>query len=208
VGAGWIGPDGGCDSASTCVDYALTFIRLIHEHNFQGYSFWHWQGIPSKLWEAFFNNPTSYITTTEINECNDKTCIEKLIDVGRNNLNQAQKTAKIAWEYFPHNGCAANLSALLQLAGIDVPMILGSGKLAECIENRGWKRIKIGKQQPGDIGVTFDNCKPSGADHIYLVLDIIDKDKMIIADNQDNIPHSRYASGNGKTKTEYFLRAI
>lgn len=208
VGAGWIGDSGGCASASACAERALAFMDLVRTHNFQGYSFWHWQGIPSKLWEVFFNHSATNAEILEICECKDKASIEKLINSGKNNLIEAQKIAKHAWNQFPHNGCAANLSALMQLSDIDVPMILGAGKLAQCIEKRGWIRIEVGKQQAGDVGVTFDNCEPSGADHIYLVLEAIDDDKMLIADNQKNVPHSRYASGYGKTRTEYFLRAV
>ncbi len=88
-------------------------------------------------------------------------------------------------------------------------MILGAGKLAKTIEGRGWARVSVGREQAGDIGVTFDQGLPPGADHIYLVLsvDSHDSDKMLIADNQDKEPHSRYASGHGKTPTKYFLRA-
>ena len=120
----------------------------------------------------------------------------------------AQHNAKKAWKKFPHNGCAANLSALLQMAGIDVPMILGAGHLAEGLKDRGWKEVSVGDQEPGDVGVTFDN-EPSipGADHIYLVVRVIDDDEMLIADNRESTIHTRFASGRGRTPTEYFLRA-
>lgn len=208
VGAAWIGDGGGCASASACAERALAFMDLVRAHNFQGYSFWHWQSVPSKLWEIFFTHSATDTEVLEISTCKDNGCIEKLISCGRNNLVEAQKIAKASLKQFPHKGCAANLSALMQLAGIDIPMILGAGKLARCIEQRGWIRIEVGKQQAGDVGVTFDNCEPSGADHIYLVLEAMDNDKMLIVDNQDNVPHSRYASGHGKTPTEYFLRAV
>jgi len=55
--------------------------------------------------------------------------------------------------------------------------------------------------------VTFDNSPPDGADHIYLVVKRVDDDEMVIADNQDSVPHRRFASGKGKTPTDYFLRA-
>lgn len=212
VGAGWIGEGGGCESASACAERALAFMKLVHEHQFQGYSFWHWLGVPAKLWEVFFTEPVLGIAPVVYRvSSTDKACIPKLIALGSDvdDLAKAQKIAKKAWPDFPHNGCAANLSALLQLADIHVPMILGAGKLARTIEGRGWKRISVGSQQAGDIGVTFDQGTPPGADHIYLVLsvDSTDSDKMRIADNQDKEPHSRYASGYGKTATEYFLRA-
>lgn len=125
-------------------------------------------------------------------------------------LAKAQTEAKKHLPGFPTNGCAANLSALLQKAGIDVPMTLGAGHLATIIEERGWDRIAVGQQQAGDIGVTFVNDPtPPGADHIYLVVGVarVGADEMMIADNQAKIPHPRHASGQGKTPTEYFLRA-
>lgn len=54
VGAGWLGGGGGCSSASACAERAIIFMRLVREHGFPGYSFWHWQGAPSKLWEVLF----------------------------------------------------------------------------------------------------------------------------------------------------------
>jgi hypothetical protein len=65
----------------------------------------------------------------------------------------------------------------------------------------------VGFQQAGDIGVTFDEGGNPGADHIYLVIAVINSDEMTIADNQDNVPHHRFASGKGRTPTDYFLRA-
>jgi len=102
------------------------------------------------------------------------------------------------------------LSALLRQAGIDVKMTPGAGNLASLVKARGWTKIAVGKQQPGDIGVTFDNDPtPPGADHIYLVIKTLGADEMMIADNQrkTDATHSRFASGKGKTPTEFFLRA-
>ena len=91
-------------------------------------------------------------------------------------------------------------------------MTFGAGKLAYLLggklNSRGWDHIQVGKQQPGDVGVCFDNKLPSGADHVYLVLQRIDDDKMMIVDNQRSSMHQRSAMGkDGKTATEYFLRA-
>jgi hypothetical protein len=129
-------------------------------------------------------------------------------------LAQAQQTARAALPGFPHNGCAANLSALLRQSGIPVPMTLGAGTLAGALKARGWQKIDVGSQTPGDVGVTLDNTEPPGADHIYLVLQSLDADEMLIADNQETVPHNRRASGHradgeerGTTATEYFLRA-
>ncbi|WP_313539881.1 peptidoglycan-binding protein [Sphingomonas sp.] len=110
---------------------------------------------------------------------------------------------------YPKNACAVHLSALLQQAGIDVPMIAGAGKLAATLEKRGWRRVAVRQQQPGDIGVCFDNDHAiPGSDHVYLVVERIDEDAMMISDNQaGTAPHHRFATGRGKTPTEYFLRA-
>jgi hypothetical protein len=217
VGAGWIGDGGGCESAAACAERALAFMKLVHEHQYQGYSFWHWLGVPAKLWEVFFTEPVlggaHILDTVPVLRSvgsTDKSFIPELIRLGSdvNEIAKARKIAKTAWYKFPYKGCAANLSALLQLAGINVPMILGAGKLAHTIEARGWEKISVGKQQAGDIGVTFDQGAPPGADHIYLVLSVgAGNDKMRISDNKDDEPHSRYASGHDETPTKYFLRA-
>jgi hypothetical protein len=53
VGAGWVGmDDGGCASASACAERAREFIRLTKQYKLPGYSFWHWMGAPTKLWEV------------------------------------------------------------------------------------------------------------------------------------------------------------
>lgn len=122
-----------------------------------------------------------------------------------------------AGETWPRNGCAANLSVLLQAAKINVPTILGAGALANKlggnINSRGWVQLPIGSQVAGDVGVTFDEGGNPGADHIYFVVTRVDGDEMVIADNQASKPHTRFASGKAapggskKTPTEYFLRA-
>lgn len=56
VGAGWIGSDGGCSSASACAEKAVTFMNLVRQNNFQGYSFWHWFGAPTALWLTLFES--------------------------------------------------------------------------------------------------------------------------------------------------------
>ncbi|WP_449433777.1 glycoside hydrolase domain-containing protein [Pseudomonas putida] len=126
-------------------------------------------------------------------------------------LKAARGTAAASLPGYPSNGCAAHLSALLQQAGIDVAMTWGAGKLAHVLADRGWSKVAVGGQKAGDVGVCFDNDPtPAGADHIYLVVDTFGPDEMMIADNQrtKDAPHTRFASGNGKTPTEYFLRAV
>lgn len=115
---------------------------------------------------------------------------------------------------FPKNACAATLSALMRLAGMDVPLTLGAGKLVHIlrgpIRSRNWIAIPVGSQRAGDVGVTFDDNDIPGADHVYLVVEAVTADDMVIADNQATELHKRRASGEGsprKTPTEYFLRA-
>jgi hypothetical protein len=148
----------------------------------------------------------------------DKDHIDKLIELGSSAVSiqkildlAAREMKKAGYGYTLHNACAATLSTFLNQAGIDVPMTLGAGKLANRLgggeSSRHWKRIQIGEQRAGDVGVAFDKTPPAGADHVYLVVERVDSDKMTIADNQAPKPHTRYASGRGKTATEYFLRA-
>lgn len=123
---------------------------------------------------------------------------------------QARADAKAKYAAFPKLGCAAYLSSLMRNSGIEVPFTLGAGALASTLRRqRGWKEIEVGKQRPGDVGVCYDyDTAIPGSDHVYLVLVAIDNDAMTITDNQADRPHSRFASGRGKTPTEYFLRAI
>jgi len=112
---------------------------------------------------------------------------------------------------YPTKSCAATLSHFLREAGIKVPITTGAQNLADRLRiNRHWTRIKVGNQQPGDVGVCYSMSDDvAGADHIYLAVERKDSDLMMIADNQtQGKTHTRYASGKGnKTPTEYFLRA-
>ncbi len=107
------------------------------------------------------------------------------------------------------NACAATLCCFLEAAGIDVPMEYGAGNLARHLEKkRGWSRVSVGRQQPGDVAVCYDRMAPPGADHVYLVVKRVDADEMLIADNQTPYcPRTRFASGRGQTAVQYFLRA-
>jgi hypothetical protein len=103
-----------------------------------------------------------------------------------------------------HNACAATLSEFMNLSGIDVPITLGVEPLARRIANRGWDQVAVGSQQAGDVAVA------NGDVHIFLVVQTIDNDVMVIADNQAPLPHRRKASGEPEhdyTAVAYFLRA-
>lgn len=109
------------------------------------------------------------------------------------------------------SGCATVLSILLQRSGINIPIESGAGKLARLLESRtgqgrGWNRIAVGYQKPGDVGVTFDLTSPPGADHIFLVVRPIDASTALVADNQRRELHPRSLLGGPKTPTAYLLR--
>lgn len=163
--------------------------------------------------DGFVSSPyLSTLTGLSLSGSSASGLITELIKQGstEEGLEEARTSAKAALPGYPTNGCAAHLSALLQQAGFAVPMIFGAGKLAHFLAEQGWKKVAVGAQQPGDVGVCYDNNpSPPGADHVYLVIETLGPDKMMIADNQrdENITHSRYASGNGRTPTEYFLRS-
>lgn len=143
--------------------------------------------------------------------------IPVLIDVGSDpaSIKEVQALAAATMSSihikYPRKSCAATLSHFLRKAGIDIPVTTGAQNLADRIHfNRGWTKIKVGKQQAGDVGVCFSMANDvPGADHIYLVIQAVDEDLMVIVDNQhQGDTHRRYASGKGgKTPTEYFLRA-
>jgi putative chitinase len=138
--------------------------------------------------------------------------VPKLIQLGSTpaGLAAARADAAKRLDIYPRLGCAAHLSALLNRAGVTVEPTRGAQRLVDRLEDRGWTRVDLGNQLPGDVGVTYDR-DPSrpGADHVYLVIQNFDGDKMMIADNQNDkdSPHERWASGRGKTRTSYFLRA-
>jgi hypothetical protein len=119
----------------------------------------------------------------------------------------AQRLLDFDGEVFPSDGCAITLSVLLQDAGIDVPDTFQALTLGTVLKNRGWTTIQLGEQKPGDVGSTCGPQPDHGRDHIYLVLEALNSDEMVIADNQNPQPHFRFVSGQGgKTPTKFFLR--
>lgn len=140
--------------------------------------------------------------------------LDRIADLVRNGatdagIARARADAASAYPSFPRLGCAAYLSCLMRNSGIGVAFTLGAGKLAFVLQRqRGWRSVPVGQQRPGDVGVAFDNdTSIPGSDHVYLVLESLDGDDMVISDNQAPRPHGRSASGKGRTPTEYFLRA-
>lgn len=120
----------------------------------------------------------------------------------------ARKELRAVDLVYPRDACAITQSCLLQAAGIDVADTYGALALGLAMEKRGWQRIAVGKQQPGDLGSTCKSEPDHGNDHIYLVLRTLNDDEMVVADNQSSRPHFRYASGKGgKTPSTHFLRA-
>jgi hypothetical protein len=121
----------------------------------------------------------------------------------------ARKLLEFDREVYPADGCAITLSLLLQGSGIDVPDTFLAMKLGHILhQDRHWSVIPVGEQQAGDVGSTCGEHSQHGVDHIYLVLRRVNADEMIIADNQHQHPHFRWASGQGgKSPTRFFLRA-
>ncbi|HDT6047477.1 TPA: hypothetical protein QHC14_005520, partial [Raoultella planticola] len=121
----------------------------------------------------------------------------------------ASELFKLTHESWPHDGCALNLANLLQEGGIAVPDITQALALGNYLhDERKWEKIPVGQQQAGDVGSTCGPTAHHGYDHIYLVLERQDSDKMVIVDNQKPQPHERLASGKGKTPTKFFLRPV
>jgi hypothetical protein len=54
------------------------------------------------------------------------------------------------------------------------------------------------------VGSTCGSVPHHGTDHIYLVLKFVNSDEMVVADNQAEAPHFRWASGKGKSPTTSF----
>lgn len=129
---------------------------------------------------------------------------DKLVDAQHQ---AAQKLMDYDGETYPSDGCAITLSCLLQAAGIDVPDTYQALELGKLLESRNWTVVPVGQQQAGDVGSTCGDEHNHGSDHIYLVVKILNPDEMMIADNQAQQPHFRFASGKGKTPTTHFLRA-
>jgi hypothetical protein len=111
-------------------------------------------------------------------------------------------------EVYPKDGCAITLSVLLEESGISIKDTYTALALGNLLKNRKWQIIELGSQKKGDVGSTCGPVAHHGQDHIYLVLDVLNKDEMVVADNQQTKPHFRYASGKGgRTPTKFFLRA-
>jgi len=88
-----------------------------------------------------------------------------------------------------------------------VPNTYQAIALGGVMMRRGWTQIAVGDQVAGDLGSTCGPTAHHGTDHIYTVLRAVNSDEMVIADNQEQIPHFRFASGQGKSPTRFFLRA-
>jgi len=117
-------------------------------------------------------------------------------------------------ETYAENGSAITLSLLLQKAGLDIADVFGAFCLTEFLTKTGWKEIVVGNQRPGDIGTTCWDAPRNGADQLYLVVEVNGEDEMVVVDNQQAVPHVRFASRAGSTiggklkpPTRYFLRA-
>lgn len=113
-------------------------------------------------------------------------------------------------ELYPKDGCAITLSVLFQAAGIPVPNTYTAIELGRLLrKERGWQEVPLGQEQPGDVGSTCGESAQHGVDHIYLVVKVVNKDEMLVADNQAQYVHTRSLSGkpDSKSPTRFFLRA-
>jgi hypothetical protein len=121
----------------------------------------------------------------------------------------AQKILAFDGEIYPHDGCAITLSTLLEQADVSITDTFQALALVDLLIKRGWQKIPLGSQIPGDVGTTvYGGVAHHGTDHVFLVLRIMGDDEMVIADNQASTAHFRYVSGKGgKTPTRFFLRA-
>jgi|HubBroStandDraft_6_1064221.scaffolds.fasta_scaffold201329_1 hypothetical protein len=121
----------------------------------------------------------------------------------------AQRLLNYDGQKYPTDGCAITLSVLLQEAGISVADTYLAFDLGNVLKNnRNWQFVPVGQQQAGDVGSTCGSTPHHGTDHIYLVLQLVNTDEMVVADNQAEAPHFRWASGKGgKSPTTFFLRA-
>lgn len=155
-------------------------------------------------------------TVVDNGSTTDAGAIPKLLELASNavTLGDAEKRAarkllNYDGEIYPHDGCAITLSTLLQDAGIDIPDTYRAIDLGALLrDERHWQVIAVGNQQAGDIGSTCGETAHHKFDHIYVVLQNLNGDEMVIADNQSSQPHFRFASGQGgKTPTTFFLRA-
>lgn len=141
----------------------------------------------------------------------DKDHIQQMVQLGSTaqGVQQVQTRAKKVMQdngygSTLHNACAATLSEFMNISAINVPVTLGAGNLARRVKGRGWNQVTIGSQRAGDVAVAVNDV------HIFLVVQAVDQDVMIIADNQAPAPHRRRASGDPKlnhSPVAYFLRA-
>src|ERR1700722_15133405 len=104
-----------------------------------------------------------------------------------NQLLAAQHTAaanllKYDGEKYPSDGWAIPLSVLLQEAGIDVQDTYQAIELGRILMERNWETIHVGQQQNGDVGSTCGTEPNHGSDHIYLVVQVMNSDEMVVAD--------------------------
>ena len=143
--------------------------------------------------------------------------VQKLIEIGTNTKRceelryEGRKAmVEIYGKITAKNACAATLTIFMREAGFPFSKTeFGAGNLARYIEKTlKWRRINVGQQEPGDVGVCRDDDPtPPGSDHVFFVTKRVDDDEMMIVNNQESFaPHARFASGfGGKTPVEYFL---
>jgi hypothetical protein len=119
----------------------------------------------------------------------------------------AKKLLDFDGEIYPSDGCAITLSIIFQQAGVALADTYMAIDVGPALKKLGWTEIAVGEQRTGDVGSTCGDAAQHGVDHVYIVVRAINSDEMIVADNQQQEPHSRWASGKGRSPTRFFLRA-
>ena len=119
----------------------------------------------------------------------------------------AQRLLVYDGEKYPQDGCAITLSVLASAGRCQRADTYHGDRHVQFASVSRLDKIAVGDHQKGDVGSTCGAVAHHGTDHVYVVLRDLNLDEMVVADNQEPAPHFRFASGDSKSPTTYFLRA-